>query len=462
MLRIAETGLVAAVTVGVFAFGGGAPPFFLITQLIIFGLAIFLLAANLHSPLIFPRPPRTVPIVLIVLVLFQTLPFPTSLAAVLGVPSDVLRNEPHFTLSVARYQTVSHLLLLLTYLTAFSLVLVVCQNRNAKRRLVYALVALGVFEAFYGLVQYLTGWQQIFAYVKKYYLEDATGTYINRNHFAGLLEMVLPFAVALALRLVGSLRQTVLRSDRPLRAFLSARELPPVVFWFFVVTVIFAALILSRSRMGFVSVLTSLIAILTLVGTSSTSARTRYLVAGLFFLAVAGLIVWIGSDPVITRFETLEQEYGQSGQNRVSIWRDTLRLLSQHPFLGTGLGTFSVAYPSVQTAFLDLRVDHAHCDYLEVASELGVPGGVFLFGSILWVLVKAVQYYRKADDHYDSAVCLGCIGSIVAILVHSVADFNLYIPANALIFSVVLGLAWSATHDSGMPQGGTPEQRIRG
>jgi len=75
-----------------------------------------------------------------------------------------------------------------TYLTAFYLVLLVSADRNAKKRLVYALIALGAFEAFYGLVQYLTGWQQIFAYVKKYYLEDATGTYINRNHFAGFLE----------------------------------------------------------------------------------------------------------------------------------------------------------------------------------------------------------------------------------------------------------------------------------
>jgi hypothetical protein len=61
------------------------------------------------------------------------------------------------------------------------------------------LVALGTFEALYGLVQYLTGWQRIFGYVKKYNLEEATGTYINRNHFAGFLEMVIPFGVALVL-----------------------------------------------------------------------------------------------------------------------------------------------------------------------------------------------------------------------------------------------------------------------
>jgi O-antigen ligase len=164
-----------------------------------------------------------------------------------------------------------------------------------------------------------------------------------------------------------------------------------------------------------------------------------------FFLAVAGVMVWIGSDPVITRFETLG--HSQSGQNRVSFWRDSLRLISQHPLLGVGLGAFPVAYPSVQTAFLDLRVDHAHCDYLELVSELGLPGGIFLFASILWVLAKTARHYRRAG-HHDSFIYLGCVGSIVAILLHSLADFNLYIPANAMVLSVVLGLASSAAENS--------------
>jgi len=83
---------------------------------------------------------------------------------------------------------------------------------NAKKRLVYALIALGAFEAFYGFwCSIWPGWQQIFAYVKKYYVEDATGTYINRNHFAGFLEMTLPFTVALALRQAGKLRSAVER-----------------------------------------------------------------------------------------------------------------------------------------------------------------------------------------------------------------------------------------------------------
>jgi hypothetical protein len=67
---------------------------------------------------------------------------------------------------------------------------------------------------------------------------------------------------------------------------------------------------------------------------------------------------------------------------------------------------------------------------------------MLLFGSIFWILARAVRRYRKSEDNFDSVVWLGCIGSIAAILLHSLADFNLYIPANAVVLAVTLALAW--------------------
>jgi O-antigen ligase len=452
MVRLLEVGVICAVCVAVLAFGGTTPSFFAVTQVIILGLAaVFLFSGHFSRPTSIHFPVAS-PLLLVAVVLVQICPLPVSLAPLFGKARDDLPGGPHFTVSMAHYQTVSHLLLLLTYLTAFFLTLVLCQNHNAKKRLVFALVSLGVFEALYGLIQYLAGWQQIFTYVKKYYLEDATGTYINRNHFAGFLEMILPFAVVLALRSAGLLLRNTSGETATLRKTVSRTELPSLVFWFFLAVLLFAALVFSRSRMGVISGLVSLVAILVLAETSSLRARPRAAVAALFFLGVLWLIVWIGSDPVMNRFETLGQEYNLSGQNRISIWRDTLGLIRHHPLLGTGLGSFSVVYPSVQTVFLTLLVEHTHCDYLEVATELGLPGGILLFGSIFSVLMRAVRRYRKAEESFDKAVCLGCIGSISAILVHSLADFNLYIPANALVFTIILGLAWSSAHPTAMPE----------
>src|SRR6266852_4964350 len=452
MLRFLEVGLIGAVCLAVLAFGGTAPSFFFATQVIVLSLGVLLLLAGQRSRVAPIHLPVAVPLFLIVLVLLQILPLPASAAPLFGRTLEDLAGRSHFTVSIAQYQTVSHLLLLVTYLTAFFLTLVLCRDPNAKKRLVFALVSLAVFEALYGLIQYLTGGQQIFTYVKKYYLEEATGTYINRNHFAGFLEMILPFAVVLALRWAALLSKNTSSGTATLRKIASRTELLSLVLWLFLATLLFVALVLSRSRMGIISILVSLVAILALAGTASMPARTRVAVATLFFLGVLGLIVWIGIDPVMSRFETLGQEYNFSGQNRISIWRDTLGLIRHHPLLGTGLGSFSVVYPSVQNVFLTLLVEHAHCDYLEVASELGLPGAILVFGSIFWVLARTGGQYKKAEESFDKAVSLGCIGSIAAILVHSLADFNLYIPANALVFTVILALAWSHVQAGEMPE----------
>src|SRR5467141_3515524 len=456
MVRLLEIGLVGAVGVAVLAFGGTAPSFFAITQVIILGLGVLFILSGQVSRITCTHIPIASPLLLFAFVLLQVCPLPVSLAPLFGRTPDDLVGESHFTVSMAQYQTVSHLLLLVTYLTAFFLTLVLCRDPNTKRRLVFALVSLGVFEALYGLIQYLTGWQQIFAYVKKYYLEEATGTYINRNHFAGFLEMILPFAMVLALRWTHLLSRNTSGGAGTFRKIVSRTELVSVVFWLFLAILISAALVLSRSRMGIISALVSLVAILALAGTSTVRPRTRAAVAALFFLGVLGLIVWIGSDPVISRFETLGQEYNLGGQNRISIWRDTLGLIHRHPLLGTGLGSFSVAYPSVQTTFLTLLVEHAHCDYLEVATELGLPGAILVFGSIFWVLAETARRYRKLEERFDKAICLACIGSIAAILVHSLADFNLYIPANALVFITILALAWSNGHPAETPERNAP------
>src|SRR3989440_327113 len=451
MVRLLEVGLSVAVCVAVLAFGGTAPSFFAVTQVIILGLGVLFVVSGQFSRVASIHIPIASPLLLLALVLLQVCPLPISLAPLLGRSWDDLPGGSHFTVSMAPHQTVSHLLLLVTYLTVFFLTVVLCRDHKAKKRLVFALVSLAVFEAFYGLIQYLTGWQQIFTYVKKYYLEEATGTYINRNHFAGFLEMILPFVIVLALRWTYLLSKNTSGKAGTFRKLVSRTELVSVVFWLFLAIVILAALILSRSRMGIISALVSLVAILALAGTSTAGPRARAAVAAVFFLGVLGLVVWIGSDPVMSRFETLGQEYALSGRSRISIWHDTLGLIRQHPLLGTGLGSFSVVYTFVQTAFLNLLVEHAHCDYLEVATELGLPGACLVFGSIFWVLAQSARRYGKLEERFDKAVSLACIGSIGAILVHSLADFNLYIPANALLFTMILAMAWSSAHPESPP-----------
>jgi O-antigen ligase len=164
-----------------------------------------------------------------------------------------------------------------------------------------------------------------------------------------------------------------------------------------------------------------------------------------FLTAGMCMAVWIGPEPVIARFETLGQQHATPAGNRWAIWKDTVRLIDGHPWSGTGLGTFSAAYPAVQTAFAGRFVSHAHNDYLEFAAELGIPAALLLFGAVFYLLLQSARSFRQNDSRFERAIALGCFGSLFAISLHSLTDFNLHIPANALVFVVVLGLAYSTS-----------------
>ncbi len=443
MVRIIEIGLISAVVLAVLAFGGTEPLAFSVVQVVLLGLGILLLVAYDTPRVGKPRLPVAIPLFLVALVLLQIAPLPASVVRLFHNTGNQPSGASFASISIAPYETLSYLVLLLTYLAAFYLTILVCQRPNGRRHLIFALLALGTFEACYGLVQYLTGWQQIFTYVKKDNLERATGTYINPNHYAGLLEIILPFALALAFYQFGKVPQIRSGTAHRMRRFFSDPESQKFFLPLFLAIILFVALVFSQSRMGIVSAVVSTLLLFTLIATSRLQRINTALLAILFLSAGTWMVVWIGPEPVIARFETLGQEYAATG--RWPIWHDTLQLIRQHPWLGSGFGTFGVAFPAVQTTFLSMFVNHAHSDYLELASELGLPMGLLVLGAVFYLLLQSIRRFRISEPRFERAVALGCFGALVAILLHSLADFNLQIPANALLFVVVLGLTYASS-----------------
>lgn len=444
MDRIAQIGLISAMVWAVLAFGGTEPLSFSVAQILLLALGMLLVLTHGSGLVARPRFPVAVPLLLVALVLLQIVPLPTSVVHFLRGGADLSTDTSHATISISGYDTVAHLLLLLTYLAAFYLTLIVCQRRDGKERLVYALLALGAFEAFYGLVNYLSGWQPLRRYTREGL--DPVGTYINHNHFAGLLEMILPFAVALAFCQVGrSHRAPVgVRACR-WNAFVVHSEAQNLFFWLFFAVILFTALVFSQSRMGILAALFSVLLVVSLFSSAAKQKRIATVLSLLFLSAGILMALWIGVEPVITRFELIEMEFVPE-QSRWAIWQDTLRLIPAHLLLGSGLGTFPVAYTSSQTAFLAKFVTHAHNDYLQIVSDLGLGGGLLLFASILLLLLRTVRRACVAESGFTQAAAMGCSGALLAILLHSLTDFNLYIPGNALVFAVVLGIAWSTHH----------------
>jgi O-antigen ligase len=326
----------------------------------------------------------------------------------------------------------------------------VSRQGDGRRYLILALLGLATFEALYGLFQDLTGWQQIFSYRKIFNVEEATGTYINRNHFAGFLEMVLPFALGLAHYYFSRGQHRVQRRRRQKRFTLPRSDGQKALLCLLVASTFYVAIFLSRSRMGIIATLVSTLVIAVLLVVVGEARRVGFM-SILGFLSATFLVsAWIGLQPVVLRFE---QMGGLHSADRLGIWKNTLQLILRNLWTGTGGGTFGVAYTAVQEERLDAFISHAHNDYLQLSLELGVPGALLLFGSVAFLLFRLTrQLTTQALGHFQRSVLLGSIGAITALLIHSITDFNLYIPANGATFCLILGMACSALEEKHDPR----------
>lgn len=326
------------------------------------------------------------------------------------------------------------LLLLVSYVCVFYLATLVAQESKLRNRLLVVLLGLGLLEALYGLVQYLAHWPYVLTQENLFYRDRATGTFINPNHFAGFLEMVLPLGLGLTLYRFDKLKNAG-------RGWLSDSEghIPRIVSYSLLSTLVFLGILLSRSRMGMVSAVAAVLAMLVLWSTASWRRSRAIPLLLIFVLAAAALGLWIGMEPVVERYATLEQDY----LSRRAVWTDTVSLIKANPILGTGLGTYAVRFTEHQTTHVTRLVDFAHNDYLQFTAELGLAGAAIVFGLILAVLTGTIVAFYRAERSRERFMLLACCGSLLALLFHSLADFNLQIPANAFTFITIMALGYT-------------------
>ena len=283
------------------------------------------------------------------------------------------------------------------------------------------LLALGGFEAVLGLAQVYLAGQPL-----------ATGTYVNRNHYAGLLEMALPFAAMGAVAVMKGRRSRRLT----VRRALAASGL------FALAGLMLAAIIQSLSRAGFAFALASLAVMgaVALAGPKGRAGWKRQTAASVAAAAAAAAFVFLPTDPLIFRFGALAATEEISADTRVQVWEDTLKLIEDYPLAGVGLGGYTAAIHRYQTAAPTQTIGMAHNDYLQLAAELGLPGFAALLLLAGWALARA----GKAASLPDPArryLGLACLGALTALALHSLVDFNLYLPANAAALAWIAGLA---------------------
>jgi O-antigen ligase len=436
----------------VLAFGGVQPLSYAILEIVLFGCLIALVVWQAHKNQGRLQWPIWT-LLFCMLVFLQTLPLPANLVRILSparlLPAPVLavahESASRSTLSIYPHATLVMLMKVLAYGCAFVLAAYLFDSKKRKSTLVRILIGLGLFEAAYGGVQYLTGWQKIFTFKKIAYIHSGTGTFINHNHLAGFLELTFPFVFG-SIFYMFQAWQDERRRGRAARQSGEQASAAGAGILLHTFLLIFMALgfIFTRSRSG---VLVFIFTLIFLALLAQLRARKKAWMAGLvvFLLLAVGYGVWIGLTPVLSRFEEFRagQQYFRA-EGRLTFWQDTLPLVHDYIWVGTGLGTFELGFRHYQKGWLNYLVDHPHNDYLEVVSETGIVGGALLFLPIIVLLIRMIVSFLTDNRRYRPSILLGCIGATLGILLHSFTDFNLQIPANALTLAVVLGIGYKA------------------
>ncbi len=349
----------------------------------------------------------------------ENLDFPALLPPLLGFAGACL-VQLLFHRTLYAYATRKELQLLAAYLILVFLAGQVFRTMPHWRGFVWFAMTLGFVTAVFGILQHLTFNGKLYWFREMRYGGIPFGPYVNRNHFAGLMGLLIP--VGLAPLLAGKVR----------------RERWLLIGLFSVLPI--GALFLTASRGGIVSFLVEVI-FLGLLVAFQRSGRKPVLLGGAVLVAAVLLVSWLGVEQAMQRFSSMQPlEVTSSKRNAMVL--DSWHIFQDYPLMGSGLGTLQSVFPRYDTMYDAKIVNHAHNDYVEALAETGILGGLFCLW-FLWVLLstgmRRLLWPENAAAALQTGGFIGCIG----FLVHSVVDFNLHIPANALLFFLLAYLATS-------------------
>jgi O-antigen ligase len=289
------------------------------------------------------------------------------------------------------------------------------------RGFVWFLMVLGFLVSVQGILQYFTFNGKLYWIRELRHGGIPFGPYVNRNHFAGLIELIVPTGLSILLLRAGK------RDQLPMILLLTLLPL--------------GALFLSASRGGMVAVLLECGLVMTLISMRRPT-RQQLSAVVLVLLLAAGLVSWLGIGQALARFSSLRQ-YDVSESRRGEMLRDSWRIFTEHRLTGIGLGALPEVFPQYESLYDGSVVQHSHNDYVEALAETGIIGG--LCGALFLLILGWGSWSRLTGERHsvDLAYHIGAVAACTGLLVHSLVDFNLHIPSNALIFLLQSALATS-------------------
>jgi O-antigen ligase len=433
--RVIYFSLLTTIVLTAIPYGTVQPWWIAIFQCAVFLIAILSVIEAIISKRLVLNLSLVVPLLaLILFAAIQSLPVLTGPGPIF--PRRSISADPYSTrLFVVQLFALTLIILLLRRYTS---------SKARLRSLIYVVIGVGVGSALFGIVR------QAFQQSPGFLLPALPmggrgfGQFINRNHFALLLEMSLGLTLGL---IVGE-------GWRPRRALV----LLPIG------ALLWVALIYSNSRGGILASLSEVLFLGVLLDPirhfTQRSAETGWrrfqnlaggLVLRVFLMAcLIGLFAygvgWVGGEPVVNNFQNAGTDFTQqemennTNTSRKQIWSATWRMIKDHPLAGFGFSGYWIGITRYHQASGEITPQQAHNDYLELMASGGLIG-CLLVGWFAWLFVKEARQRLNSPDAYCRTACIGALAGIFGVAIHSFVDFGIHITINALILFILIVIA---------------------
>lgn len=317
-------------------------------------------------------------------------------------------------------------------------------SKARLRSLIYVVIGVGVASALFGIIRQNLQQTSGFLLPALPIGGSGFGQFINRNHFALLLEMSLGLTLGLIVGEIGHRRRVLV--FLPIGALL----------W--------VALIYSNSRGGILASLSEVLFLGVLLDpirhftehrAETGWRRFQNLAGGLamrvFLMAcLIGLFAygvgWVGGEPVVSNFQNAGTDFSQQemenniNTSRKEIWSATWKMIRAHPLAGFGFGGYWIGITRYHQASGEITPQQAHNDYLELMASGGLIGCALVAWFVVLFVKQARQRLRSPDPYYRAA-CLGALAGIFGVAIHSFVDFGIHITINALLFCTLIVIA---------------------
>jgi O-antigen ligase/tetratricopeptide (TPR) repeat protein len=387
----------------------------------------------------------------LVYILLQLIPLPSGIIAIISPETYKLYQTTQsfekpiqwMSLSINQKATMAEFFRISCYGAFYILTVQILTDRKLFKRVITVLVVFASVLSLFGILQHVLSNNKIF------WLRELTmggtpfGPYVNRNHYAGLMEMLFPLVLGLFLYYKPHVSYKSFREK--ITELFNLQRTNIHILLGFAAVLIGTSVFLTLSRSGIVSLCLAM-ALFGFMVMMRGMSRARGIIIMIVFLLIALSVGWFGWGPIFERFEKIMNAQGDISEQRLQLWSDSGHIIRDFPATGTGFGSYINIYPRYRTISGDAIADHAHNDYIELLSNGGVIAFLIFLWFILTVLYKSFKTYIQRHELYSIYIFLGCIAGIISLLMHSTTDFNLHIGANGLYFVFLFGLAVSAAN----------------